>query len=43
MAAEAITQSAMACLYVATKAWSVGGPRDYADYLDEAFGAVAAL
>jgi AcrR family transcriptional regulator len=43
MAAEAITQSAMACLYVATKAWSAGGTRDYADLLDEAFDAVAGL
>jgi AcrR family transcriptional regulator len=43
MAAEAVTQSAMACLYVATKTWSAGGTRDYADLLDEAFDAVAAL
>jgi hypothetical protein len=33
----------MACLYVATKTWSAGGTRDYADLLDEAFNAVAAL
>jgi hypothetical protein len=43
LAAEPVTQSAMACLYVATKTWSAGGTRDYADLLDEAFDAVAAL
>jgi AcrR family transcriptional regulator len=43
MAAEAVTHSAMACLYVATKAWSAGGTRGYDDLLDEAFDAVAHL
>ncbi|GAB2464505.1 AcrR family transcriptional regulator [Conyzicola lurida] len=43
MAAEAITQSALACLYVATAAWSSGSDQSYSRLLDEAFDAVAQL
>ena len=40
LAAEAITQSALACLNVATSAWGAGGPQSYSSLLDEAFAAV---
>lgn len=43
LAAEAITQSALACLYVATVAWSAGGAQSYSSLIDEAFEAVAQL
>ena len=43
MAADAITQSALACLYVATSAWAAGGKFTYSELLDEAFEAVAGL
>ena len=43
LAAEAITQSALACLYVATTTWSAGGTRSYSRLLDEAFEAVAQM
>lgn len=41
VAAGAITQSALACLYVATLAWSAGVSQSYSSLLDEAFEAVA--
>ena len=44
MAAQALAQSALACLYVATLAWSAGdGSESYDFLLDEAFEAVARL
>ena len=43
MAAEALTQSALACLYVATSAWSADENSSYSDLLDEAFDAVAKI
>lgn len=43
VAAEAITQSALACLYVATSAWASGEAESYSQLLDETFDAVAAL
>jgi len=43
MAADAITQSALSCLYVATAAWSAGGTQSYSSLLDEAFEAVAGI
>jgi AcrR family transcriptional regulator len=42
LAAEAITQSALACLNVATSAWAAGGTQSYSSLIDEAFAAVAA-
>lgn len=41
VAADAITQAALACLYVATSTWSVGGSQSYGSLIDEAFEAVA--
>jgi len=43
MAADAITQSALACMYVATAAWAAGGEQSYSSLLDEAFESVAQL
>jgi AcrR family transcriptional regulator len=43
VAADAITQSALACLYVATSTWALGGMTSYTDLLDEVFEAVAKL
>jgi AcrR family transcriptional regulator len=44
MAAAALTQSALACLYVATVEWvAVAGRTPYADLLDAAFEAVGQL
>jgi AcrR family transcriptional regulator len=43
MAADAITQSALACMYVATAAWAAGSEQSYSTLLDEAFESVAQL
>ncbi|MBY3988729.1 TetR family transcriptional regulator [Rhodococcus fascians] len=43
VAADAITQAALACLYVATSAWSEGGTQSYGSLIDDAFEAVANL
>ncbi|MDF2442767.1 MAG: hypothetical protein JWR01_970 [Subtercola sp.] len=44
IAAEALVQSALACLYVGTRAWVTGdAERPYAEMLDIAFTAVAPL
>jgi AcrR family transcriptional regulator len=41
LAADAITQSALACLYVATSTWAAGSAESYSELIDEAFAAVA--
>lgn len=43
MAADALTQSALACLYVATSAWSADESTSYSALIDEAFDAVARI
>jgi len=43
MAADALTQSALACLYVATSVWAADESTSYSGLLDEAFAAVAQI